>query len=268
MRRAALAVALLSASLGLAARTPTSTDNATPDYKLALDKSQAVIGKPLGDYALRDGLNREVRLAGYRGKPLLVSLVYTGCFEVCPAATRFLAKSVQAARAALGPDSFNVVTIGFNQPFDSPAAMAAFARQSGISDPHWEFLSPDPKTLAVLTRDLGFTYYATPKGFDHITQLSVIDAQGVIYRQIYGDSYALPLLVDPLKDLLSGQSSRALSVDAIWTKVKLFCTVYDPNSGGYRVNYSLFVELFTGLTVLGSVAWFLLRERRRHSSAH
>ena len=265
MRRAMLALALLSASLSLAAHTPTSTDNATPDYKLALETSQAVIGKPLGDYVLRDRLNREVRLGGYRGKPLVVSFIYTGCFEVCPITTRFLAKSVQAARAALGPESFNVITIGFNQPFDSPAAMAAFARQNGISDPRWEFLSPDARTLTALTRDLGFTYYATPKGFDHITQISVIDAQGVIYRQIYGDSYVLPMLVDPLKDLLSGQASRAVSVETIWAKVKLFCTVYDPNSGGYRVNYSLFVEIFTGLTVLGSIAWFLLRERRRRS---
>jgi protein SCO1/2 len=268
MLRAALALCLLSARFGLAASTPTPADSATPGYKLALETSQAVIGKALGDYALRDRLNREVRLAGYRGKPLLVSFVYTGCFGVCPITTRFLAKSVQAARAALGPDSFNVVTIGFNQPFDSPAAMAEFARQNGVADPRWEFLSPDAGTLAALTRDLGFTYYATPKGFDHITQLSVIDAEGVIYRQIYGDSYTLPTLVDPLKDLLSGQTGRAVSIDSIWTKVKLFCTVYDPNSGGYRVNYSLFFEIFTGLTVLGSIAWFLLRERRRRSPAH
>jgi protein SCO1 len=267
MRRAALALALLGASLSLAARTPTPADNATPDYKFALDTSQAAIGKPLGDYLLRDRLNREVRLAGYRGKPLVVSFVYTGCFEVCPITTRFLAKSVQAARSALGPESFNVITIGFNQPFDSPAAMAAFARQNGISDPRWEFLSPDARTLAALARDLGFTYFATPKGFDHITQLSVIDAQGVIYRQIYGDSYTLPMLVDPLKDLLSGEAGRAASIDAIWTKVKLFCTVYDPNSGGYRFNYSLFVEIFTGLTVLGGIAWFLLRERGRRPRA-
>lgn len=267
MRCAAVAIGLLGASLGLAAYTAAAADNATPDYKLALETSQAVIGKPLGNYALRDRLNREVRLTGYRGKPLLLSFVYTGCFGVCPITTRFLAKSVQAARSALGPDSFNVVTIGFNQPFDSPAAMAAFARQNGVSDPRWEFLSPDAGTLAALARDLGFTYYATPKGFDHITQLSVIDAEGVIYRQIYGDSYTLPMLVDPLKDLLSGQASRAVGIDAIWTKVKLFCTVYDPNSGGYRVNYSLFFEIFTGLTVLGGIAWFLLRERGRRPRA-
>jgi protein SCO1 len=267
VRCAALALGLLGAGFGLVAHAAMAADSAAPDYKLAFDKSQEVIGKPLGDYTLRDRLNREVRLAGYRGKPLLVSFVYTGCFEVCPITTRFLAKSVRAARSALGTDSFNVITVGFNQPFDSPAAMAAFARQNGISDPQWEFLSPDARTLAALARDLGFTYYATPKGFDHITQLSVIDAKGVIYRQIYGDSYALPMLVDPLKELLSGQAGRALSIDAVWTKVRLFCTVYDPNTGGYRVNYSLFVEIFCGLTVLASIAWFLLRERGRRPRA-
>lgn len=264
MRRAALALALAGASLGLGAQS--AADEAIPDYKPALAASQAAIGKTLGDYSLQDRMNRAVRLSDYRGKPLVVSFVYSGCFQVCPTTTQFLAKAVKAARAALGPDSFNVITIGFNQPFDSPGAMAAFARQNGIAEPRWEFLSPDAATLAGLARDLGFTYYATPKGFDHITQLSLVDGEGVIYRQIYGDSYELPMLVDPLKDLISGQASRSVNVESVWTKVKLFCTVYDPASGGYRINYSLFVEIFCGLTVLAAIAWFLIREwaRRAH----
>jgi protein SCO1/2 len=180
-----------------------------PDYDKALAVSQAAVGKAIGGYTLLDQNRRSIALADFRGKPLVVSFIYTGCIDVCPTATRFLAKAVGEARAALGPDRFNVVTVGFNQPFDSPEAMGAFARQNGVRDPSWGFLSADERTLAALTRDLGFTWYATPKGFDHISQLSVVDANGVIYRQVYGESFDLPLLVGPLKELLTGQASQA-----------------------------------------------------------
>jgi protein SCO1 len=234
-----------------------------PDYRKALEASQAAIGRTVGEYRLRDTDGRVVPLRELRGKPLVVSFVYTGCFQACPVTTQFLAKAVRLARNALGEDSFRVVTIGFNQPFDDPIAMASFARQSGISDRNWLFLSPDPKQVAALTGELGFAWEATAKGFDHIAQATLIGADGVVYRQIYGESFELPMLVGPLKELLTGQTTDRSPLEDLWTRVKLYCTVYDPYSGGYRVNYSLFFELFAGLSFIAALAWWMLRERLR-----
>lgn len=238
-----------------------------PDYRKALELSQAAIGRPIGDFRFRDVAGRPVRLSDYRGRPLLVSFVYTGCFQACPVATQFLARAVGTAREALGDDRFQVVSIGFNQPFDNPAAMAAFAKQNRIDDRRWSFLSPEPSEVEALTANFGFSYQATPKGFDHVTQVTIVDADGVVYRQVYGENFDLPMLVQPLKELLSGQATRELSVGNLWEKVKLYCTVYDPYSGGYRVNYSLFLEIFAGLTTLGAVAWVVVRESRRSRSS-
>ena len=260
-RRAVVLAAV--AGLGLAGVHARTHAQEKPDFDRALALSQAVIDRPVGDYTLLDRMRRPVKLSSFRGKPLVVSFIYTSCSQVCPVTTQFLAKSVRAARNAVGKEAFNVLTVGFNQPFDSPEAMSAFARQNGISEPGWEFLSPDANTVATLTRDFGFTWYATPKGFDHVTQLTLVDAEGRVYRQIYGETFDLAMLVGPLKELLSGQATRAGGLEGLWTKVKLFCTVYDPGTGGYRVSYSLFVELFAGATVIIGIAWFLIRERRR-----
>lgn len=257
LRTIAARVALVAALVAPAAQAQ------QPDYEKALRESQAAIGREVSDYKFRDMQMREVRLADFRGKPLVVSFIYTGCFQACPVTTQFLAKAVKSAREALGPDSFNVVSIGFNQPFDGPEAMGSFARQNRISDPRWSFLSPEPRAVEALTREFGFSYNATPKGFDHLTQATVVDANGVIYRQIYGESFDLPMLVGPLKELLSGEAARTLTIENVWTKVKLYCTVYDPVGGGYRLNYSLFVELFAGFTFLGALGWFAVREYRR-----
>ncbi len=253
---------LLFAAAGLA-----QAQGPVPDYRAALRESQAAIGRTVGDYTLRDADGRAVRLRDLRGQPLVISFIYTGCFQVCPTSTRFLAEAVVEARRALGAETFRVASIGFNQPFDDPAAMAAFARGAGIRDPRWHFLSPDPKDVAALTRDLGFVYEATPKGFDHITQVTIVDAAGVVYRQVYGERFELPMLVGPLKELLTGQIGTSLSLDEIWTRVKLYCTVYDPQTGAYRVNYSLFFEIFAGMSVLAAIAWVLLRERLRARAA-
>ncbi len=239
----------------------------TPAWDDALKASQAVIGLPLAggvqDLPLADTQSRSLRLADWRGRPLVVNFVYTGCFQACPLATQGLARAVSAARDALGPASFQVLTIGFNQPFDTPEAMAAFARQAGVRDERWAFVSPRAEDVPALARAFGFSWTTSPKGFDHITQATIVDASGAVYRQVYGDRPELAQFIGPLRELLSGQAAAApATLDNLWTQVRLFCTVYDPTTGGYRTNYSLFFEIFCGLTVLGALAWFIGREWR------
>lgn len=233
-----------------------------PDSTKAIELSQSVIGSRVADYAFTDSRGQPRRLADYRGKPLLVNFVYTGCSQVCPITVRFLDKAIGEARGALGRDSFAIATIGFNQPFDTPQAMQAFAAQHGIADPNWDFLSPAPSTIEALTREFGFTWYATPKGFDHIIQVTVLDAGGRIYRQIYGENFDVPMLIEPLKQLITGAPAPAGDWRALVEKVRLFCTVYDRSSGRYRLDYSLFVGIAIGITVLGAGVTSLLREWR------
>src|SRR5690606_41344564 len=58
-----------------------------------------------------DRRGRPVPLSRYRGKPLLVSFIYTGCFQVCPTQTRALQEAVRGLDVLLGSDRFNVVSI-------------------------------------------------------------------------------------------------------------------------------------------------------------
>ncbi len=229
----------------------------------AVRTSQAALGRDAGGWQLTDQRGRGLRLDELRGRPLVVSFVYTGCFQVCPATTQFLKRAVAEARRALGPDSFSVVTIGFNQPFDGPEALADFARRQQIDDPQWLFVAPRESDVPALLQRFGLSVQRTPGGFDHLVQASIVDARGVIVRQVYGDQFELPLFVEPLKQLVAGQAASSISLDDVWTKVRLYCTVYDPRSGKYRLDYSLFFEIFAGVTTLGAMGWFLLRNVRR-----
>ncbi len=194
---------------------------------------------------------------------MLVSFVYTGCFQVCPVTTKFLAEAVAKAQTALGTDAFNVLTIGFNQPFDTPEAMRDFALKQGAMRPNWEFVSPEPSAVKAMTGDFGFYYQASAGGFDHLTQVSVLDAQGRIAAQIYGETFELQMLVEPLKTLLAGETVPAQNLAGWIEQIRILCTVYDPASGRYRLNYAVFIEIFVGLSVVGAVIYYLLNERRR-----
>lgn len=228
----------------------------------ALQVSQAVIGNAIGDYALRTSTGSVVKLSSYRGKPLLVNFVYTGCFQICPTTTRTLKRAVESAQRALGPQAFHAISIGFNLPFDTPDALHAFAREQGTLVPGWDFLSPDADTLAALTHDLGFSYAPSPRGFDHVVQITIVDGAGRVYRQIYGDDFSVPQIVEPLKDLITGAPPRQETLSDFFERVRLLCTVYDPASGTYRVKASLLFELAGGAFGLVATAWFFLRELR------
>jgi protein SCO1 len=248
--------------LGAATHVQAQTTAAGLDPNEALRASQAVVGTAIGDFTLLDREGRPVRLASYRGKPLLVSFIYTGCFQVCPAATRSLDDAVQALQARLGTGRFNVVSIGFNQPADSPQAMKAFAAQHRIARADWDFLSPPPAIVEPLTRDFGFRYLPTAAGFDHLLQVTMVDAQGRIARQVYGDRLAADL-VQPMQQLLDGTPvPPLLQLSSVVERIRLLCTVYDPKTGTYRVDYSLALEIAGGITFAVAMALYMLNEWR------
>ncbi len=234
------------------------------DEALALKKSQLAIGKAVSNHRFTDMHGRTVMLDSLRGKPLVLSLVYSSCYHTCPIITRNVASAVRAGRDALGRDSFNVITVGFDTATDTPTRMRAYAKEHGIGDARWWILSTDAATLNALAKELGFTFFPSPRGFDHMTQTTVIDENGVIYRQVYGEGFAVPALVEPLKDLTLGRRASKKNWDGWINGIKLFCTVYDPASGRYKFDYSLFIGLFVGLVMLGGVAVFLVRAWREH----
>ena len=247
-----------------------ATGGKSLDPDAALRFSQGVIGKPVGDFVFLDRQERQVRLTDYRGKPLVVNFVYTGCFSACPTTTARIAKAIRAARNTLGTGAFNVVSIGFNLPYDSPPAMRDFARRYGIDDPSWKFLTPDGKELSELTAQMGFRFVATPAGFDHITQLTILDAEGRIYRQVYGDDFDLPQFVEPLRQLATGKTTSTRSVAGLIERIRLLCTAYDPRTGTYRFQWSVVSAMVTFVFMLIGGIWFLwheLRKRQRHDRA-
>jgi protein SCO1/2 len=230
------------------------------DRDAAMAASRAAIGRAVTDARFVSSSGEEVRLADFRGKPTLISLIFTSCYHICPTQTSALHSATRAAADLLGRDRITVLTIGFDTVNDTPRRMAEYAEERGIDERDWRFLAADAVTIERLARELGFSYEPTAGGFDHMLQTTILDSGGRVAYQVYGGSFGPPALIEPLRDLLIGER---LTLDGIslggWVDgLKLFCTVYDPASGRYRFDYSLIVAIGVGVLCLGGVGYVLV----------
>ena len=145
---------------------PAWAETADLDVETAYEASQAAIGRQTSDHVLVDHTGQPLELAQLRGKPLLVSLVFTSCSAVCPLTTSYLRDQVEKARNALGEDSFNILTFGFDASGDRPAQLAAFAGTHNLTDiDGWHIASADAETTAAFIEELGFSYRAVAGSF-------------------------------------------------------------------------------------------------------
>ena len=236
----------------------------TFDYDAALSFSQSAINHQLGNYAFTNADGKSVSLSDFRGKPLIISLIYTSCYQICPMTTRHLSKVVDKARDTLGDDSFNIAVVGFDTQVDTPAAMQYFANKQGISDKGWHLLSVRQSDVEKLASETGFLFETSSNGFDHLIQATILDADGKVYRQVYGQVFETPMLVDPLIELVLGRPSKVDSfLSKLGSKIKLFCTTYDPVRDGYYFDYSLFIGMFVGASIILFTGIALLREHNK-----
>lgn len=208
------------------------------DPRVAIEKSAQAVGRTLGNYALTDSTGARLPLRDYRGKPLVISLVYTACSSVCPPTTQRLIDAVAEAGRTIGLDRFSVLTVGFDARNDTPARLEQFAVTQGVKSPNWRLASADAATLEALLRDLGFSYRVIAGGFEHVTQTTIVDGDGRIYRHIYGEDFPLQMFMEPLKNVVYG-TTVSFSITGLIDRIRFICTTYDPGSSRYRIDYGL-----------------------------
>ena len=240
--------------------------NASPvlDKDVSLSFSQSVIGKSPGDYQLINQDRKTVSLYDYRGKPLLVNFIYSSCYHTCPVMTANLNGVIKVAREAVGENSFSVISIGFDAKVDSPERLRLFAAQRGINFNGWDFLSADEATIVGITRDMGFVFASSPNGFDHLAQTTILDANGNIYRQVYGELFEATTLVEPLKELVFNRHGSSSALDQWIDGIKLWCTVYDPSTNRYYFDYSIFYGIIISLLCIAAITVFVVRAWREN----
>lgn len=236
------------------------------DEKSALAYSQAAVGGQVANHQFTTSKSRSIDLASFAGKPLIISLIYTSCVHTCPVLTQYLLEAVEEAQDTFGEDAFSVLTIGFDSSNDSPSRMAYFARKQEVFEPNWVFASADEATVDALAADLGFIFTSAPHGFDHLAQTTILDSEGIVYSQVYGQDISLPSVMEPLKQLIFGRAADTTTLAGWISGVKLFCTIYDPKGDRYLFDYSFFVRIAMFVLSFFGILTFLIINWRKSSA--
>lgn len=234
------------------------------DPVAAVALSQSKVGGKLTDFSFTDQNGQTGQLSDYRGKPMVIALFYTACAQSCPLLVETLADAADTSWEGFGRESFSVLVIGFDPKGDTPERLKAYALTHGLTAENWRFASAEPEALARLIAELGYLRVASPRGFDHVAQSSLLDAEGRISAHIYGTSFDASALADPLKALLFDEAGKKFDLNSIVERVRLFCTFYDPKSGRYAFDYSFFISVTIATIVLALIALVLVNAMRRH----
>jgi protein SCO1/2 len=232
------------------------------DEAAALRESQAALGREVRDIAFDGHRGEHGQLAQFRGRPVVISMIFTSCASICPATTQHLAAAVRVARGVLGPEGFTVLSVGFDTVHDTPQALRDFAEAQHVDDPQWHFVTATPAAIRQLSSDIGFWF--TPSGgeFEHLVQTTILDARGRVVRQLYGDEFPATQLADPLKRAALGAPLVDAPVTSLFERVRLLCTVYDVRLGRYRFDYSMALSILIAVSTLLVMLVFVARAWR------
>jgi protein SCO1/2 len=237
-----------------------------PDELLEVSFDQKLGASLPLELRFRDESGAEVALGRYfRGRPVVLSLVYFECPMLCSMALNGLTRSLRVLDFDLG-DEFDVITLSFD-PSDTPeladAKKANYVQQLGQPEAAqgWHFLTGDADAIAQVTETVGFRYVHDERSgqYAHAAGIVVLTPGGVVARYFFGIDY-------PARDLRLGlvEASEG-KVGSVVDQVLLYCFQYDPSTGTYSAVVLRIVRLGGVLSLVGFALLFWTLRRREHT---
>jgi len=168
------AAALLGLSgCGSSAQTTKSATNASAtaaSYRAEAKLSPPTTAPPL---RLRNYLGQPVDIAQYRGKPVLVTFIYTHCPDVCPLITSNL-RVAQNLMGANGPAKAQVIAVSVDSKGDNRRTVTAFLKAHEMTG-RMQYLVGSTRELARVWRAWGVGSERDAKNPD------LVEHSGLIY---------------------------------------------------------------------------------------
>ena len=150
-----------------------NANNTTPPASLQATD----LGKqPAPNFQLTDQLGQQVSLAQFKGKPVVLTFLYTHCPDICP----LTAEHLHSTLLKMGSDAQNVgiLAVTTDPKRDDQAAAVEFTREHNMQG-YWHFLIGTHEQLSPVWS--AYSVYAQPQQdttVKHSFAVYVIDKQG------------------------------------------------------------------------------------------
>jgi protein SCO1 len=156
--------------------------------------SMPTIGDEVPDFQLLNQDNKQIHLAQYRGRPLLLTFIYTRCPlpDFCPRTSmnfsRIHQEILSIAKSGRKP---KLLTISFDTKYDTPAVLREYARRY-MNPPdfeEWEFATGSQEDIRKITNYFGLTYRPESGQITHNLVTALIGADGRLTRLYQGNQW-------------------------------------------------------------------------------
>jgi protein SCO1/2 len=221
----------------------------------------------ISEFQFKDELGKSVHLSGYfhRGKPVILTLIYYECPNICNFLLSGLLGSLKKLDWSVG-EQFEVVTVSIH-PKETPE-LARAKKQNYLesygrpkASAGWHFLTGLEEPIQKLASQVGFgfRYDAKDRQYAHSAVVFVLTPGGKISRYLYGIEF-------PQKDLrLALLEASDGKIGTVVDRFLLFCYRYDPHTRRYSVFLARLMQAGCGLTAIifgGYLAVFWRRQRK------
>jgi protein SCO1/2 len=259
-----LGLMVTGATLALLAAVADARAQEAAPLELAVTGFEQRLGSELPlDLVLSDAEGKATRLGDLFGhKPVILSLNYFHCPDLCPLMLEGLMRSLRDVPASVG-EEFSVVVVSIDP--NETAALAAQKKQELVSlygrpgaAAGWHFLVGAPLVVQLLAQAVGLHYVfdSARNEYAHPLGVVVVTPQGQIARYLFG-------LEIPARDLRFALVETSDNhIGSLTDRVALLCYHYDPLSGKYS-SIALDAARWVGLASMAGLGLFLISLWRR-----
>lgn len=147
------------------------------------EKFFQAIGKDAPAFTLSDAKGRNVSLADFRGKVVILHFIYTRCPDVCPLHAERIAEIQAMISETPMKDRVQFISITTDPQNDTPKVLREYGPSRGLKPDNWIFLRTAPGQAEDATRKLaerfGHKFIKTDNGYQvHGVVTHVIDREG------------------------------------------------------------------------------------------
>jgi protein SCO1/2 len=152
------------------------------------------IGAEVPDFRLVNQDGKAIHLHSYRGRPLLLTFIYTRCPlpDFCPLTSRNFSELHQAFQTMPQPGRMpHLLTISFDTENDTPAVLREYAGRymHPAVFSQWEFATGTPDEIKEITGYFGLTYRAESGQITHNLVTAMIGADGKLEHLYTGNRW-------------------------------------------------------------------------------
>ncbi len=126
------------------------------------------------------------QLSKFKGNPVIVTMFYGSCTQVCPILIRDANRLYHAIDQSLQKD-VQIFAVTFDPDNDSVSTLYNYAEQKQLNLPNWHFVTGERNKIRELAMLLGVQYSQKSDGhFAHSNLVTLLDGDGMIAFRLEG----------------------------------------------------------------------------------